>query len=77
MAYFFQERNILGSQNSAQKVIDGVSMISDAVVSVGSQPTKAITAWVTDKIAPSYWRPNHEITVGILRFSVCYLMSIN
>jgi len=56
------ERNMVASQNSAQRVLDGVNMISDAVLSVGSQPTKAVTAWVTDKIAPAYWRPNHEIS---------------
>ncbi|KAB0796609.1 hypothetical protein PPYR_10670 [Photinus pyralis] len=59
--YFFQERNGITSQNSAQRVLDGVNMISDAVRSVSSQPTKVVTAWVTDKIAPAYWRPNHEI----------------
>ncbi|XP_017787348.1 PREDICTED: zinc finger FYVE domain-containing protein 1-like isoform X2 [Nicrophorus vespilloides] len=56
------EPNFLGSHNSAQRVLDGVNMISDAVVSVTSQPTKVITDWVTDKIAPTYWVPNHEIT---------------
>lgn len=55
------ERNGITSQNSAQRVLDGVNMISDAVRSVSSQPTKVVTAWVTDKIAPAYWRPNHEI----------------
>lgn len=55
------ERNAITTQNSAQRVLDGVNMISDAVRSVGSQPTKVVTAWVTDKIAPAYWRPNHEI----------------
>lgn len=53
----------MATQNSAQRVLDGVNMLSDAVISVGSQPTKAVTAWVTDKIAPGYWRPNNEITV--------------
>lgn len=55
---------MLTTQNSAQRFLDGVGMISDALVSVGSQPTKAVTSWVADKVInPSYWRPNNEITV--------------
>ncbi|KAL7295622.1 hypothetical protein TKK_0010985 [Trichogramma kaykai] len=49
------------SQNTAQRVVDGVSYITEAVTSVSLQPTKALTAWVTDQIAPTYWKPNNEI----------------
>jgi zinc finger FYVE domain-containing protein 1 len=54
-------KSLLGSQNSAQKVLDGVTSITNVVASVGSQPTKLISDWVTDQIAPSYWKPNNEI----------------
>lgn len=57
------DKSFFNSQNSAQRVIDGVSMISDAVASVGAQPAKAVASWVTEKFRPSYWRPDHEITV--------------
>lgn len=53
----------MGSQNAAQKVLDGVTYISEAVASVGSPPTRVISSWVADQIAPKYWRPNHEIKV--------------
>lgn len=57
---------MLATQNSAQKLLDGVGMISEALVSVGSQPTRAVTSWVADNVInPSYWRPNNEITVLI------------
>ncbi|KAJ8984566.1 hypothetical protein NQ317_006028 [Molorchus minor] len=59
--YHFQEKPLFGSQNSAQKVLDGVTMFSDVIASVGSQPKKVISDWAADKIRPSYWRPNHEI----------------
>ncbi|KAG5882567.1 hypothetical protein JTB14_011767 [Gonioctena quinquepunctata] len=59
--FYFQERSMFGSQNSAQKVLDSVSMFTDAIASVGSQPKQVISDWAADKIAPSYWRPNHEI----------------
>jgi zinc finger FYVE domain-containing protein 1 len=55
----------MGSQNAAQKVLDGMSYISEAVASVGSPPTRMISSWVADQIAPRYWRPNHEIKVHI------------
>lgn len=53
----------VGSQNAAQKVLDGVTYISEAVACVGSPPTRLISSWVADQIAPKYWRPNHEIKV--------------
>ncbi|XP_014482879.1 PREDICTED: zinc finger FYVE domain-containing protein 1-like [Dinoponera quadriceps] len=51
----------VASNNTAQRVIDGVSYITEAVANVSLQPTKALTAWVADQVAPAYWRPNHEI----------------
>ncbi|KAK7602058.1 hypothetical protein V9T40_009499 [Parthenolecanium corni] len=49
-------------QNSGQKVIDGVSYLSDAVFNVSSEPSKYVGSWVADKLAPAYWVPNSEIT---------------
>lgn len=45
-------------------MLDGVSYLTEAVVNAGTQPTKILTSWVADKIAPSYWRPNNEIKVA-------------
>lgn len=52
------------AQNTAQRVVDGVTYLSEAVASVCSQPTKMITSYVADQIAPKYWRPNNEIKVS-------------
>ncbi|KAK6621355.1 hypothetical protein RUM43_011661 [Polyplax serrata] len=52
---------VKGSQNRAQKVMDGVTYISEAVASVCSQPKKILSSYVTDQIAPKYWRPNDQI----------------
>ncbi|KAL6257459.1 hypothetical protein P5V15_011030 [Pogonomyrmex californicus] len=49
------------SPNRAQRVIDSVSYITEAVTNVSLQPTKALKAWAADQLAPSYWRPNSEI----------------
>lgn len=54
------------AQNSAQKVLDGVSYLTEAVTSIGAPPTKLLTSWVADKIAPDYWRPNNEIKVSVV-----------
>lgn len=51
----------LASQNTAQRVIDGVSYLTEAVANVSIQPTKVLTSWVADQVAPTYWRPNNEI----------------
>ncbi|XP_017760782.1 PREDICTED: zinc finger FYVE domain-containing protein 1-like isoform X2 [Eufriesea mexicana] len=53
--------NSVTTQNTAQRVIDGVSYITEAVTNVSLQPAKVLSAWVADQIAPSYWRPNNEI----------------
>ncbi|XP_071872333.1 zinc finger FYVE domain-containing protein 1 [Bombus fervidus] len=53
--------NSVASQNTAQKVIDGVSYLTEAVTNVSLQPTKVLSAWVADQVAPTYWRPNNEI----------------
>lgn len=57
----FQTNRSIASQNTAQRVIDSVSYITEAVTNVSLQPTKAIKAWAADQVAPSYWRPNSEI----------------
>ncbi|XP_050469652.1 zinc finger FYVE domain-containing protein 1-like isoform X1 [Bombus huntii] len=51
----------VASQNTAQKVIDSVSYLTEAVTNVSLQPTKVLSAWVADQVAPTYWRPNNEI----------------
>ncbi|XP_058825219.1 zinc finger FYVE domain-containing protein 1-like [Topomyia yanbarensis] len=50
-----------GPTHSAQLVLDGVAYLTDALVSVGEQPTKTLKSWVADKIRPTYWRPDSEI----------------
>lgn len=51
-------------QNAAQRVLDGVNYILQSVSEYSSGPTKAVTAWITDQVAPPYWRPDAEITVS-------------
>lgn len=52
-------------QNAAQRVLDGMNYMIQTVSEYSTGPTKAVTAWLTDQVAPPYWRPNTEITVGM------------
>uniref|UniRef100_A0AAY4CEQ8 FYVE-type domain-containing protein n=1 Tax=Denticeps clupeoides TaxID=299321 RepID=A0AAY4CEQ8_9TELE len=49
-------------QNAAQRVLDGMNYVYQSVSEYSTGPTKVVTAWLTDKVAPPYWRPNTEIT---------------
>lgn len=51
-----------GTNNAARKVIDGFHYIADSITSVGSKPTKMISDWMNDRIAPEYWVPNSQIS---------------
>ncbi|XP_077398137.1 zinc finger FYVE domain-containing protein 1 [Festucalex cinctus] len=48
-------------QNAAQRVLDGMNYVIQSVSEYSTGPTKAVTAWLTDQVAPPYWRPNTEI----------------
>lgn len=53
-----------GTQNAAQRVVDGVTYLTEAVSSISAKPTKIVSRWVADQIAPTYWVPNFKITVS-------------
>ncbi|XP_067875018.1 zinc finger FYVE domain-containing protein 1 isoform X2 [Heterodontus francisci] len=49
------------NSNGAQRVLDGVNYVIQSVTEYSTGPTKVITAWLTDQVAPEYWRPNSQI----------------
>lgn len=53
-----------GPKHSAQMVVDSVSYLTETMYSISAQPSKALTDWVADKIAPTYWKQNSEIIVS-------------
>lgn len=56
------EKSSLGEpSNTAQRVIDGLQVITETVSSISAGPTRTISDWVTDQIAPVYWVPNYKI----------------
>ncbi|XP_074660644.1 zinc finger FYVE domain-containing protein 1-like isoform X2 [Tubulanus polymorphus] len=50
-----------GTHNAARKLLEGVGYVSGAVTSVSAKPTRFISSWMADQIAPPYWVPNSEI----------------
>jgi len=51
-----------GTHNAARRVLDGLTYVSDTITDYSKKPTKMVTNWVTDRIAPPYWVSNAEIT---------------
>ncbi|XP_076000034.1 zinc finger FYVE domain-containing protein 1 [Genypterus blacodes] len=49
-------------QNAAQRVLDGMNCVVQSVSEYSTGPTKAVAAWLTDQVAPPYWRSNTDIT---------------
>lgn len=62
------------NNNAAQRLLDGVKYISQSVSELSVKPAKAVTSWLTDQIAPTYWTPNSLITVRnlISQFTINY-----
>ena len=66
--HVWKDSNLMpkGPTHSGQMVLDKVSYVCEALTSFSSQPTGALKEWCADKVAPKYWKPNHEITVKLL-----------
>lgn len=63
---FFQSDTFLTNhQNAAQRVLDGMNYVIQSVSEYSTGPTKAVAAWLTDQVAPPYWRPNTDIIVSM------------
>lgn len=64
LAICFQSDGFLkDNNNAAQRLLDGVKYISQSVSELSVKPAKTVTSWLTDQIAPTYWRPNSLILV--------------
>lgn len=55
----------LDGGNAARRLLDNVSYVTEAVSSLSSPSSRALTNWITDQVAPDYWVPNSEITVRL------------
>ena len=53
-----------GTHNAARRIVDGLTYVSNTVTDYSKKPTKVVSNWVTDRIAPPYWIPNSEISVS-------------
>ncbi|XP_077868187.1 zinc finger FYVE domain-containing protein 1-like [Saccoglossus kowalevskii] len=50
-----------GTHNAARKLLDGISHVAGTVGYMSATPTKMLSDWMTDQIAPAYWIPNSQI----------------
>ena len=57
--------------HAAWHVIEGMGNVAGAVGSVTALPTKAVSSWMGDIVAPTCWRPNSEIVVHMSIHNVC------
>lgn len=57
-----QQNNVGTSHNLSRKIIDNVSYIGDTLQTLSAKPTSIAKEWMADKVAPTYWVPNSEIT---------------
>lgn len=53
------------NNNAAQRLLDGVNYMAQSVSELSVKPAKAVTSWLTDQIAPAYWKPNSLILVSV------------
>ncbi|XP_077537244.1 zinc finger FYVE domain-containing protein 1-like isoform X2 [Haemaphysalis longicornis] len=51
----------LEPNNTAQKVLDGLQLITETVTTYSAKPTRTLLEWANDQIAPNYWVPNYQI----------------
>lgn len=42
-------------------------MVAQSMSELSVKPAKAVTSWLTDQIAPAYWKPNSVILVSDTR----------
>lgn len=62
---FLQSNGFLkDNSNAAQRLLDGVNLVAQSVSELSVKPAKAVTSWLTDQIAPAYWKPNSLILVS-------------
>lgn len=57
------DSSLKDNNNAAQRLIDGMNFMAQSVSELSLGPTKAVTSWLTDQIAPAYWKPNSQILV--------------
>ena len=49
--------------HGSRRLLEGVEAVVSAIGKVTSVPSKVVSGWVTDQIAPAYWIPNSQIKV--------------
>lgn len=64
VSYLQSDGFLKDNSNAAQRLLDGVNLVAQSVSELSVKPAKAVTSWLTDQIAPAYWKPNSLILVS-------------
>jgi len=62
--------------HSSRRLLEGVEAVVSVIGNVASVPSKVVSGWVTDQIAPSYWTPNSQIKVMLLAVDPCVTLYV-
>lgn len=68
---FQTDCSLKDNNNAAQRLIDGMNFMAQSMSELSLGPTKAVTSWLTDQIAPAYWKPNSQILVPSTSIIIC------
>lgn len=47
--------------NTAQRLLDGIQVITETVSTYSAKPTQSLSDWFADQINPTYWSPNTKM----------------
>ena len=68
----------LDGGHTARRFLDHINYVDDAVSSLSTPSSQAVTNWITDRVPQDKWAPNFEIIVSKKKFgSVCSALSLH
>ena len=58
----------LNSGHGTRWFLDHINYVDDAVSSLNTPSSQAVTNWIKDRVVQDYWVPNSEIIVSKKKF---------
>lgn len=55
--------SVMGSTaHAGRQVLEGMAALGSAISTISTPPAKVVSAWLTNQVNPTYWKPNHLCT---------------
>ena len=68
----------LDGGHTARRFLDHINYVDDAVSSLSTPSSQAVTNWITDRVAPDEWVAISEIPVSLKKLgSVCSELALH